>query len=309
MITVWTIAVVPLVLVVGLRYWLIHHASPRRHTEPFDGEVFSVARAAMCERRTDNPGATVIAVHGFLEDARYFTDHYSAADVQLILLTSCDYHVPFGHPPYPTPSWAKVPSAPQGTITYDAEVLVQALEHLPRTKNIRLHGHSRGGAVILEAAKLRPDLFADVEVLLEAPVLPRGDLYSKISPVLLWLLPFAVLAWRNQPISKYTQGAYGRLDHPRKRHLVEGHPFHPRTVAVMLENIQDLQRWMRDRDHSLYANVRRGVVLVPARDKVLDRVAMLESAKQAAGRLEIVEVDDCSHFVIFDRPDVLPDVR
>ena len=54
-------------------------------------------------------------------------------------------------------------------------LMLRALEHLPRSPIVRVHGHSRGGAVVLEAASMRPELFKDVEVLLEAPTCQRQE--------------------------------------------------------------------------------------------------------------------------------------
>jgi hypothetical protein len=39
---------------------------------------------------------------------------------------------------------------------------------------------------------------------------------------------------------------------------------------------------------------------------VLAPDAMRASAIQAEGRLRIVEVGDCSHFVLYDRPNAIP---
>jgi len=287
-----------------LRIWLLHRASPRAHQEHFEGTVLAVGKAAVAERGPPEPRVTVVAMHGFLEDPRYFTAYYAAPDIQLIALTSCDYHVPFGDGAPPQASWATTPTASEGSIRYDAEVLVQALEHLPRSERIRVHGHSRGGAVVLEAASLRPDLFAKVEVVLEAPVLPGGKAYGEgISSFARWLLPIGVVAWKREPISKRNIKAYGSLDDPRKRELIEGLPFHPKHTAIMLANLEGIDAWMKANGGELYRNV-RGVVLVPGKDKVLDADAMRASAQKSF--LKLIELPACSHFVIFDRPDALP---
>jgi pimeloyl-ACP methyl ester carboxylesterase len=292
------------IAVLALRTWLLHRPSPRAHQEPFDGTVVAVGKAAVAERGPSEPRVTVVAMHGFLEDPRYFTDYYAAPDIQLIAIASCDYHVPFGDGAPKPASWAKTPSASEGSIRYDAEVLLQALEHLPRSERIRVHGHSRGGAVVLEAASLRPDLFAKVEVVLEAPVLPGGKPYGEgISSFARWLLPIGIVAWKREPISQRNIKAYGSLEDPRKRALIEGLPFHPKHTAIMLANLEGIDAWMKANDSALYRNV-RGVVLVPGEDKVLDAAAMRASA--AKSDLKLIELPACSHFVIFDRPDALP---
>ena len=289
----------------GCRAWLLHRRSPRKHQEPFDGVVYAVGKAAVADRGPAAPEVTVVAMHGFLEDMRYFTEHYRQPELQLVLVNSCDYHVPFGDgAPLPA-RWAKTPTATEGSVRYDAEVLNQALEHLPRSKRIRVHGHSRGGAVILEAASMRPDLFENVQVVLEAPVLPRGKPYQPLSAAALFLFPFGVPLWRRQPISPRNAGAYGALENARKRELIEALPFHPKHVAVMMANLEGIGAWMAERDASLYARV-KGVVLVPDRDRVLDAESMRASAALGAPNLEITELAGCSHFVLFDRPDALP---
>jgi len=88
------------VLVLVLRQWLLHRECAPSKSEPFDGDVYPVGKAAIAERRCDHPRATVICMHGFVADMRYFTHYYSDPDLQLILLTSCDYHVPITGPRY-----------------------------------------------------------------------------------------------------------------------------------------------------------------------------------------------------------------
>jgi pimeloyl-ACP methyl ester carboxylesterase len=287
---------------------LLYRVRPRRHVEGFEGIVYRVGDAAVAERRSDRPRATVICVHGFCEDLRYFTQLYADPEIQLILLTSADYHVPIADPQFRAATWMAPPKRLSGAIEYDAQVLLQALQHLPRTESIRVHGHSRGGAVALEAAAQRPDLFRDVEVILEAPVLPRAAERVPISPVVLWLIPFLFALWRLQPISESRQ-RWGRLDNVRKREIIEGYPFNARRIVTMMRNLKSMQAWRNRRDFDLYQNVQRGAVLIPDDDQVLDPVSMLDSAKHAAGRLTIVPVQNCSHFVLFDQPTAIPPVR
>lgn len=294
------------ILVLALRQWLLHRECAPSKSEPFDGDVYQVGKAAIAERRCDSPRATVICMHGFVADMRYFTDYYRDPDLQLILLTSCDYHVPITGPRYQSAPWAKVPTEPEGTIAYDAAVLVQALEHLPRSDSIRVHGHSRGGAVILEAASMRPDLFKQVEVVLEAPVLPQARPYVSTTAVQLWLLSFVVPLWRKQPISERNLKTWGPLENARKRELIMAFPFNPKRVATMVSNLRGIDDWMKARDVSLFKNVARGTVLVPGKDRVLDTRSMLESATQAGPTWSVVHLDGCSHFPIWDRPEALP---
>lgn len=295
-----------IVIVIAARQALLHREVRQHHSEPFDGVVYAVGKAAVAERRGRNPRATVVGMHGFCEDLRYFTRYYDDPDVQLILVNSCDYHLPIAQPQYQGADWASAPSDPEGTIEYDAHVLVQALEHLPVTDAVRVHGHSRGGAVILEAASLRPDLFQRAEVVLEAPVLPQGESTTPVTRVLLWMVPFVAALWRMRPISPLNRGLYGSLDNPRKRELITGLPFNPKRPSTMISNIRSLESWMTGRQYEIYRHVGRGVVLVPERDKVLVPGAMADSARRAAPNLDMVTVEGSSHFVLMDRPDALP---
>lgn len=282
----------------------------RREIEPaqriaFPGQLYRVGEATLSREGRANPAHSVVVVHGFVENFLYFRDFYLGQDVELIALTCAGYNLPVEDPQFSPAPWAKVPNAPVGTIAHDAAVLVQALEHLVTTQSVRVHGHSRGGAVVLEAARLRPDLFEQVEVLLEAPVLPKGRPYAPLPGWMLWFLPFFLAAWQQNPINERNRPVWGPLDDPKKRALVMGYPFNGRTAAVLLTNLRDMTRWMREEDAHLFANLLRGAVLVPAQDRVLHPGAMRESASQAQN-LQRIEVPEGTHFVIFDQPDRVP---
>lgn len=292
------------VLVLACRWALLRAEYPRRHHEPFDGVLYRVGHATVAERRVSEPRAAVIAIHGFVEDMRYFTRLYDDPSIQLIVLTSCGYHVPVTDAVFEEAAWAKAPDAPFGTIAYDAAVLIQALEHLPRAKTVRVHGHSRGGAVALEASMARPDLFANVEVVLEAPVLPGAKPRTEASGLVLWLYPLVIPLWKRLPFAP--RAIFGSLDDARKRELLSGLPHNPKHISTFVTNVSDLQVWMRTRDKSAFAHVRRGVVLVPSLDLVLDPVSMRESATRAGPALEVVPVEGASHFITLDRPDAIP---
>jgi pimeloyl-ACP methyl ester carboxylesterase len=307
------IAFVWFLLLVAVAYaWrarLLYRVGAPRQIEAFDGVVYRVGAAAIAERASRGVRATVIGMHGLLENPCYFTRYYADPDIQLILLTSGDYHVPFAAPQYRTADWARTPDHELGTIEYDAAVLVQAVEHLPKTRSIRVHGHSRGGAVTLEAAAMRPDLFRDVEVILEAPVLPRGEPRRPVPRVARWFIPFYLALWRRQPISPLSRYVFGRLDDERKRTLVAALPFNSRRLVTVMRNLESLETWMQQREVGVYENVGGGAILIADDDQVLAPDAMRAAAQPAQGRLRIVEVGDCSHFVLLDRPDALPPLR
>lgn len=297
-------------LVLAFRYWLLYREGPMLFDEPFEGVVYPVGDAAIAERRPPGDGApvaTVICMHGFVENLAYFTHFYGDPGIQLILINSCGYHVPITDPQYRDAPWARTPDAPKGSIEYDAMVLNQALEYLPKSKLIRIHGHSRGGAVVLEAASLRPDLFRDVEVILEAPVLPQARTYRALSRGHLWFISFLVPLWRRQPIGPHNHAAWGPLENERKRMLIEGLPFNPKRVNTMVTNMRGMGDWMESRPLSLFSHLHNGWILVPGRDRVLDAQSMFESAsKGACTGLDVIRIEECSHFPLFDRPDMIP---
>lgn len=296
-----------LLSLLATREWLGRRVGRPRHREAFDGVLYRVGEAVVAERTAPQPPrATVVCMHGFLENMHYFTEHYAATDVQLILINSADYHVPVSGPHLAEAPWAIAPSAPGGAIAYDADVLTQALEHLPRSGQVRIHGHSRGAAVVLEAARRRPERFRDVEVILEAPVLPGARARVEPPALILWLLPFLMPLWRLKPINPQNRGIWGPLDDPRKLRLIEAYPSNPRRVQTVVSNLRDLSRWMSENDSDLYRNIARGTVLVPGNDKVLDPASMRASARQAGEHLRVVELPGCSHFVVPDQPDSIP---
>lgn len=295
------------ILVAFARRGLLNYPVRRRNREAFDGVVYLAGKAAIAMRSAgENPRATVIGMHGFCEDPRYFTEYYSDPDIQLILISSCDYHMPFTGGRLEKADWAGAPWAMEGSIEYDARALVQALENLPRSDTIRVHGHSRGGAVVLEAAALHPELFANVEVVLEAPVLPQGRSVTPLSPVLFWLGPFVAVLWRLMPISPLNRRAYGSLENPRKRELLAGLPFNAKRASTLIANMRYMDAWMRVRQHDIYRSLQRGVVLVPEKDRVLEPEAMRQSARQVGSGVEVVPVAGSSHFVLMDCPQAIP---
>ncbi|HEX5515424.1 MAG TPA: alpha/beta fold hydrolase, partial [Gammaproteobacteria bacterium] len=274
--------------------------------EPFDGVAYAVGSATITERRVSEPRATVICMHGYCENARYFTQAYADPGIQLILVSSADYHTGLAGAESQQAAWPHVPDAPAGSIEYDASVLNQALEHLPKTDHIRVHGHSRGGAVVLEAADQRPDLFQGVEVILEAPVLPQASLPQPVSTLFFWMFPLLVPFWRRMPISPWLIGRWGSLDDPRKRELIESLPFYAKQVTTLIVNLKSLVEWMRERKLELYRNLDSGMILIPEDDQVLDADSMLCSANNAGSKLRIVQLSGVSHFILLDRPEVLP---
>lgn len=289
-----------------LRRRLLYRPVPAPVSEPFEGIAYSVGSATVVERSGKDPQATVVCIPGYCENARYFTKYYADSQIQLILLVSADYHTGLVCEQQHDASWAKAPEAPEGSIEYDALVLIQAMEQLPKSDHIRVHGHSRGGAVILEAASLQPDLFQGVDVVLETPVLPQANLIKPVPAMFYWLMPLLIPLWRRRPISPFLPGRWGALQDSRKRELIESMPFNAKHSATLVTNLKSIERWIREQKSDLYRNLESGVILIADDDQVLDPAAMLASAKHAGGRLQVKRVPQTSHFLLLDRPEAVP---
>ena len=301
MTSILVFALLVLVALVVMRWLLVRRVQAPLAHEPFEGAIYRIGEATVLERTSKDPRVTVVCMHGYLENFGYFMPFYSAPDIQLVMISSAGYYTP---EPATTPDWARpVPGEP-GTIEYDAAVLVQALEHLPRTARVRVHGHSRGGAVVVEASLQRPDLFENVEVVLEAPVLPGGKPRTQISAATMWVMPFLIPLWRMQPISKRNQALWGRLDNADKRRAISALPYNPQRIHTMLVNLRSIKAWS-ERDDAARLHALRGVVLVPGDDQVLDPASMAASAERATPRLQVVHAPASSHFVLYDAPDLL----
>ena len=194
------------------------------YTEMFSGKVFTVGKGAVSVRNhAEDATHTVIGVHGFLENHCYFTQSYQDATTELILLTCSNYHIPVSGPsPEPAP-WELPIKSLEGTIEYDASILNQAMENLPTTDNIRVHGHSRGGAVVLEAIKQRPDLYTKADIILEASVLPQGQLHPLVTallePVSHGMWPWVIRFINSTPASSYGQSFFGKMNGRKKQLL------------------------------------------------------------------------------------------
>lgn len=297
------------VVLVGIeltRRWLLQRTAPPPPSEPFAGICYPVGTASIVERRPSEPRATVICMHGYCENTRYFTQAYSAPDLQLILVASSGYYTGLRGVSTVQAEWARAPEAQPGSIEYDAMVLNQALEHLPCSDQIRVHGHSRGGAVVLEAAELRPDLFQGVEVILEAPILPQATLLQTIPALFYWVFPLLLPLWRLVPIPSWTLARWGSLRDPRKRELITCLPLNAKQGATLVANLKSLVLWMRERKLDLYKNLDHGAILIPEDDQVLDADSMLCSANNAGSRIRVLQIRGASHFILLDRPEAFP---
>lgn len=283
------------------------------YSEMFSGRVYRVGEGAVSVRNHSGEAEqTVIGVHGFLENHCYYTQTYDAPSTELILLTCCNYHIPVNGVTPETAEWELPIKYPQSTIEYDACILTQALENLPSTKNVRVHGHSRGGAVTLEAARQRPDLFENVEVVLEASALPQGKIHPLVStllePVSHGMWPWLIRLINSAPSSAYGQTFFGKMN-PRKKQLLNKLFCATRDQLTIVRNLENLFEWIERTDTDVYQHIHHGTFLVPAVDRLLDRQAMLDSARQSPTTMRIIETQAPSHFVTLDSKEWVPDFK
>lgn len=301
---IWT--VLTALALIGTYQWLLARQVTPPPRQSLDADLYSVNDGWIVHRRSQQePEATVIVMHGFLESPLYFSRFYDDPRIELIMLVATGYQLPFHTGNIREAQWATRGQHQPGTIAADAELVNLALEHLPSSRNLQVHGHSRGGAVVLEAARQRPDLFSAVEVLLEAPALPQGRPWKPQPAVALWLLPLVHLLWQGKPDAVLSRPVWGPLKNGEKRELIMAMPFNPTSSRLMMTNMQDLLRWMDTTGTDIYRHVQRGAILVPERDRILHSGAMLDSARQAEN-LQIIEVADGSHFVLLDNPQSIP---
>lgn len=296
----WILAVVVLSLVVT-RLIAAHRPLGPRKTEPFEGTAHRFYSSWIFARTPEQPRATVLCMHGFLETPAYFTHGYADPSLQLILIGSADYDSPFTATNTVPAPWAQAVRSAPGTIEHDAEILLIAMRNLIRGPKVRVHGHSRGGAVVIEAARRDPVLFRDVEVVLEAAVLPQGQLAGGgMNAVTLWVMPLVLMLWRLQPISNANKKTFGRLDDPRKERLIRSMPTNPNRGSTAVTNVDSIVKWSKATPVEVLATI-RGKVFIADDDRVLKSSAMRTVVK-AAPQLEVIEVKDSSHFVLLDHP-------
>ena len=310
----YTAYAVALLLLMGgvhaLRQYLLNISQPPHNHEPFAGKIFTAGQASIAYRpaRTE-ANATVIAMPGFLEDHRYFTGLYGDPDLELILINSCNYHPPVIPRKQESCGFFNSQGFDLGSIEYDAAVLNWAMENLVTTNQVRLHGHSRGGAVVLEAIKQKPGLHKESEAVLEAPVLPHGKGHPSLELALgrvgLYFLPLFVPLIKLTPANLYLPILYRPLNE-RKKTLLPGLFYNPKNYRTILDNVHSMERWKNENDFSIYKYVKSGVILISEKDTILDRASMLASAKQAGSQLSVIETKGTTHFLSLDDPSAIP---
>ncbi len=297
------------------RYRILHFKTPHKNHEEYCGELYAVGKSVVAYKKASQQEGekprTIICMHGWLEDHRYFSELYKPQDGELIFINSCDYHAPVKNKPIKNASWQALIPFDECTIEYDAAVLIQAVENLSSHHNILLHGHSRGGAVVIEAIKQAPQLFAEAQVILEAPILPEAPV-SKFHNLPKWLdimaskaillvFPFLVYRLAKSELSYSTIKKMGPVNE-RKTHLLQGLLFSAKSAGVLMRNVKNMLSWPLQNRMDILGNVKGGYILLGARDSVLSKRLMLRSANRAGSHLQVIQTKNSSHFISLDIP-------
>ena len=295
------------------RKWLAGKTWVAQPAETFEGRMLRLGEnlVALPDRSHLPPEAvsstTLICFPGFLEDMRYFLEVHYNTPARLVLFGNANYQNPFAVVPEETPLWYGDNPHSVGTIAHDAWSLNRVLECMTGTERVVLHGHSRGGAVILEAGYQQPAMAARLEAILEASVVPGGRLAGRdekrLDPVGLYLYPivFSLLRFFPQRVLK---SPMMWVTNATKDRLVASIPFAPRQYATAVTNTRDIIDWQARTDYSYYDSFKRTTLYVGERDGVLWRKAMLESAAQSEA-VHVMRTEGTDHFISLESPDTV----
>jgi len=298
------------------QYWF-HRQLPQLHCMKFDGEFYQAGETSLAIKRPESGATrTLICFPGFLEDMRYFLSLYERRGYELILINNANYHSPFDMKDSRELPWEPNPHQP-GSIEYDAFHLARAVKQFATTDRIVIHGHSRGGAVVLDAGRQFPEIMKDetkrISVLLEAPVLPQGTVAGgKPGPVLgaltLYLAPIFLGLARNISEARLLKLPMMKPTTELKTGLLRTLFCNAKSHATCVENLRNIAEWQEKHRYDLYENYHEITVLIGERDDVLSTKAMTASAREGARRnprVRVVETTETNHFISLETPDAI----
>ncbi len=298
------------------QHWCYKDLEPLFHGE-IDADFYEIGETVVAVKRGQaSATTTVICFPGFLENMRYFQALYADSSSRLILVNNADYHCPYAvNDIEPLPGDANPYEI--GTIEHDGFQLALVIRSLAPRGGLVLHGHSRGGAVVLEAGRQFPELMQDesrpVKAVLEAPVLPQAKMAgsgSKPLPhrIITYLLPIVLGLGRKSPVEKLLQQPMMQPTNELKTELCQGIFSNARHYATCVTNARSIQQWQMKRSFDLFTHYRQVEVIIGARDDVLDNATMNASAEQGrqlnAG-VKIVQTSKTNHFISLEQPSYL----
>ncbi|ARU54332.1 hypothetical protein OLMES_0226 [Oleiphilus messinensis] len=312
-----------LLLAVAIAYTLhryrdkwINQTQIYSETTPFAGEYYQLENTDIIKRPgPEHCDTTVICFPGFMENQHYFMELYQDEPVEFIAVNNADYFSGFvadtqikQYQNTYQPEWGQHNPYPVGTIEHDAHLLGQVIEHLATGSRVIVHGHSRGGAVLLETGRQHPRLTANITAVLEAPVLPQARINPTMERMLRsgghYLFPLWMALLRRAPgLNIVSEKAYGPLT-PRKRELLEKSHLFPKHYRTALLNMKNIREWQRRSGYSVYDHYKEIRIVMPEKDSILCRHAMNASATQR-GHVKIIETRGTDHFISVEQPETM----
>lgn len=302
-----------------LRQYWTRRALPQVHSMTFDGRLYRTDATTIAVQRPEcGARRTLLCMPGFLEDVRYFLSLYEGRGYELILVNNANYHSPFTTEEEQPLRWESNPH-PVGTIAHDGYIVAQAVRHLATTDDIVLHGHSRGGAVVLDAARQFPELERSdpkrISALLEAPVLPQGTPAGRpqgpvVQALTRYLMPLFLAASRNISRARLERLPMMNPTNERKTDLLETLFCNTKDYATAITNVVDISEWQRTQSHDVYENYHSITILIGERDDVLSTRTMTASATEGQTRnagVRIVQTKKTNHFISLERPELVHD--
>jgi len=309
-------------------YWRLRDL-PQIHFGEFSGELMKVGSTYIARRPANNGSKrSIICFPGFLEDMRYYQDVYKDEDAELILLNNANYHCPFLEESVKEGAASDVieldwPVNPYviGTIEHDGFYLGLALERLASGHEVRMHGHSRGGAVVLETGRQYPDLTSlkqrPVSAILETPVLPQARTAGKAPGTIThrincYFLPIFFGLNRNISTERLLDMSIMKPANEMKVRICLSIFSVSRRYDTCIKNVQSIVHWQRTTGFEVYDNFSSLTVVMGECDTTLDGASMLASAEQGQARnsgLSILKTTDTNHFISLEQPDTIRAVR
>jgi hypothetical protein len=294
---------------------------PQIHRGEFTGQLMKVGSTTIARRPANNGcSRSIICFPGFLEDMRYFLDVYKYDDAELILLNNANYHCPFLTRKRVDDvielDWPENPYL-IGSIEHDGFYLGLVLERLANGHEVRLHGHSRGGAVVLDAGRQYPKLTSTKErpviAVLEAPVLPQARTAGKASEPLqhllnCYFLPIFFGLSRNISTERLLKMSIMYPTNTLKTEILMSIFSTTRSYNTCVKNVQSIFIWQRTMGFEVYDNFPLLTVVIGERDTTLDGPSMLASAEQGQARnsgLSILKTIGTNHFISIEQPDTI----
>ncbi|MFT4613579.1 MAG: pimeloyl-ACP methyl ester carboxylesterase [Bacteroidia bacterium] len=297
------------------QYWANRELA-QVHTAEFDGELYKVGETYIARRQGSDASKTIVCFPGFLEDMRYFQALYADTDCELVLVNNAYYHNPFPSLEARPLSWQENPFE-MGTIEHDGFYLGHILRELVGGQRIYLHGHSRGGAVVLEAGRQFPELMQsterDVTAILEAAVVPQGRNAGKASGpfahrIICYLMPIVLGLSRKSGVDKLLKQPMMRPTNDLKTALCQGIYSNARNYKTCVVNVQSIVLWQAQTSHDVYRNFPKITAVIGKRDDVLDNPTMIASAEVGAGLnrgMNILRTEKTNHFPSLEEPHYL----